>query len=320
MATLDNDQDNDDQESFENDDSEKEEDDPYSHLIQSIRSDTGLEIAVQVTWPNLPEPPLVLSTCLPEDSIAPIFHGTQWAGTRVWQASVVALEYLLSLTVDHDSGVLIEQHNHDALTSSSTRPLINSDTRLLELGAGLAVPSLLLKALRDASVVITDIGSLVSQLQANIAANRTLLLRGRTKDDEDEPADTSSSNKSSSIQACALDWSRKGVHDLLEQLSSSKGGSGSNNESLHLDVILNCDCLFEPLYGPSDNLVECQEALLEAFPNCFMLTVCERRNQDGIEKYMQALADSSIVRRVEQIRPTTFQYPCEVELYRLYGV
>jgi hypothetical protein len=74
------------------DEEEDEDDDEYSHLFQSIRSSTGLEIGIRVTWPNYPNlqnpvrkdmlpsapPPLELTTCLPSDEIAPMFHGTQW--------------------------------------------------------------------------------------------------------------------------------------------------------------------------------------------------------------------------------------------------
>ena len=54
----------------------KDDQDEYPHLFQSVRSPTGLEIGVRVTWPDVQ--PLELSTCLPEQEIAPMFHGTQW--------------------------------------------------------------------------------------------------------------------------------------------------------------------------------------------------------------------------------------------------
>jgi hypothetical protein len=50
-------------------------DDLYDAYFQSIRSPTGLEIGVKVMWPSLmdkdEELPMELSTCLPEDEIAP---------------------------------------------------------------------------------------------------------------------------------------------------------------------------------------------------------------------------------------------------------
>lgn len=54
----------------------EDDEDEYPHLFQSIRSSTGLEVGVRVTWPDTE--PIELSTCLPSDEIAPMFHGTQW--------------------------------------------------------------------------------------------------------------------------------------------------------------------------------------------------------------------------------------------------
>jgi hypothetical protein len=313
----DNEDANDDNDSVDSDDSSL-----YSDLIQSIRSDTGLEIAVQVTWPLL-DRPLTLTTCLDESDMAPLFHGTQWAGTRVWQAAVVALQYLLS-----DEFTSISE-NSDDNANTRKRGSITPSTSILELGAGLAVPSMVLRALTKCQVVVTDVDSLVPQLQANLQANHELLYvtssAGQHEDAEDGKDDdpafsesaiataasntTTATNPSSSIQACALDWSREGVQELLE-----------THPNLHLDIVLNCDCIFEPLYGTSwKQLVECQEALLQAFPDAFVLTCCERRQFDGIDKYLQAVNDSDVVVQVEQLWPTSFRYPKVVELYRLHG-
>jgi hypothetical protein len=51
-------------------------------------------------WPRLilmdkyQELPMELTTTLPVDEIAHLFHGTQWTRTRVWRAAIVALQYL----------------------------------------------------------------------------------------------------------------------------------------------------------------------------------------------------------------------------------
>lgn len=243
-------------------------DERYDAYFQSVRSPTGLEIAVKVTWPGFmeQEPPieLELSTCLPEDEIAPMFSGTQWAGTRVWRAAVVALQYL-------------QKSSH-----------IQSDSTVLELGCGLGVPGILLHKLFDCSVVLTDMDMLVSQLRENLASN------GLTND---------------RLQAQPLDWSVKGLEELFEASKIKK-----------FDIVLNCDCIFEPLYGDSwKMLLKVQEALLKANPETYMLTSCERRNFDGIDLYLQGLEDSSVVSKVEKLSPD-FEYPHEVELYRIYGV
>ena len=54
----------------------EDDEDEYPHLFQSLRTPSGLEVGVRVTWPGTK--PVELSTCLPSDEIAPMFHGTQW--------------------------------------------------------------------------------------------------------------------------------------------------------------------------------------------------------------------------------------------------
>jgi predicted nicotinamide N-methyase len=256
-------------------------DDRYDAFFQSIRSPTGLEIGVKVTWPSVmhkdpavAEAPMELSTCLPEDEIAPMFHGTQWAGTRVWRASIVALQYM-------------EQQNNNA---SSDMKIVRPETTLLELGCGLGVPGILLHKLFDCNVVLTDMDVLVEQLRQNLVDN------GLTPDNN------------SKIQAQPLDWSVKGLEELFRATELQK-----------FDVVLNCDCIYEPLYGDSwKMLLKVQEELLKVNPATYMLTSVERRKFDCIELYLQGLEDSSVVSRVEKIT-VDFDAPPEVELYRLYG-
>jgi predicted nicotinamide N-methyase len=254
-------------------------DDLYDAYFQSIRSPTGLEIGVKVTWPSLmnidqAEPPMELSTCLPEDEIAPMFHGTQWAGTRVWRAAIVALQYL-------------EQQNNSS--SSNDRKIIHAESTVLELGCGLGVPGILLHKLFDCKVVLTDMDTLVAQLRQNLVQN------GLTNDQK--------------IQAQPLDWSVKGLEELFQATQLQK-----------FDIVLNCDCIYEPLYGDSwKMLLKVQEALLNANPETYMLTSVERRKFDCIDLYLQGLEDSSVVSRVERLS-IDFEHPPEVQLYRIYGV
>lgn len=253
-------------------------DDRYDEFFQSIRSPTGLEIGVKVMWPSVMEKdpaevPMELSTCLPEDEIAPMFHGTQWAGTRVWRASIVALQYL-------------EEQNNNS--SSSDTKIVHPESTVLELGCGLGVPGILLHKLFDCNVVLTDMDVLVEQLRQNLVNN------GLTNDQK--------------IQAQPLDWSVKGLEELFQATQLQK-----------FDIVLNCDCIYEPLYGDSwKMLLKVQEALLNANPETYMLTSVERRKFDCIELYLQGLEDSSVVSRIEKIS-VDFDAPPEVELYRLYG-
>jgi len=244
-------------------------------FFTSVRTKTGLEVGIRVQWPDVK--PFTLSTCLSSDAIAPLFHGTQWAGTRIWQAAVVALQYLL------------QQRTSIPITEQQT---------VLELGCGIGVPGIILNALTNCHVILSDRDSLMEQLQHNLQTVTPTLTRN------DHNTDTMR------IQAHELDWSRQGVQQLLQTTSFANG----------FDVVLNCDCIFEPLYGESwKKLVECQEALLQINPSTYMLTSVERRRFDGIENYLAAIEASNIVKRVQQIPLDPLVYPEEVELYRLYG-
>jgi hypothetical protein len=244
-------------------------DDEYcSEYVESIRSKTGLEIGCRVRWPTATLPSSVvvleLSTCLPEEALAPMFHGTQWAGTRVWRAAIVAIQYL-------------EQQQLQ----------LNSETKLLELGCGLGVPGMVLHGMYGCHTVLTDKSDLIPQLRTNLANNF--------------PNDPT-------IEAHALDWSASGVAEFFE-----------THNYPHFDVVLNCDCIYEPLYGESwKHLLTCQNELLRRNPATLIYTSCERRRGDGIEDYLAAAAHASEIARIEKV-VIPFEHPPEVEIYRFYG-
>ncbi len=195
------------------------------------------------TSPRLPT--LSLSTVLQEGSIAPLFDGTQWAGTRVWKAAVVGLEYILRQRQSQKMGAL------------------------LELGCGLGVPGMIWKQVLNAEegtssprVVLTDRDSLVPQLQANVEANFS---------------------GESSIEAVALDWSTEGIASLLQ-----------NEKEIHntvFDVCINCDCVYEPLYGRKawESLVDVLSEVALTSSSTLLVTALERRNADNVEGFLAAL-------------------------------
>lgn len=244
-----------------------EEDDDYPTWIQSIRSKTGLETGIEIDWPSSSSK-LSLSTCLEPTDIAPMFDGTQWAGTRVWRASIVATQYLL------------QQYAEDS-----------QEKTMLELGCGLGVPGMTLHAMRKWKVVLTDKDPLPKQLETNCKTNF-----------ED--------GYGKSIQSHELDWSKEGVKDLMEKRYFDEE---------KFDIVLNCDCVYEPLYGLSwQLLLETIDELLRINPKTVMLTSLERRKADGVDKFLDAVDKSSHVSKVERIAFES-EYP-EVHLYRMYGV
>jgi Lysine methyltransferase len=260
----------------------------YNERFHSIRSGTGLEVGIRVSWPGTFASTAdggnensggqenigwELSTCLSSDFIAPLFHGTQWAGTRVWRAAVVALEYLLSDEAEFHIG---------------------SHHTLLELGCGLGVPGMVLHSLRKCTTILTDMGDLIPTVHENVRQAFP-----------ESIADCQGGVRQGTIEARELDWSVAGVHRLRDETGVS-----------NFDVVLNCDCIFEPLYGDSwKHLLQCQVALLELNPSAYVFTSVERRNYDGIEKYLHAASDAGLV--PIPVHPKSFAYPPQVELYRL---
>ena len=83
--------------------------------------ENDVETGLTINFPNSSRP-LHLSTKLEQDEIAPLFNGTQWAGTRIWKAAVLALEYLLEKY----------PHKDDHASTKS----------MLELGCGLGLPAM----------------------------------------------------------------------------------------------------------------------------------------------------------------------------------
>ena len=342
MAVEKDGDDNDNNNNNNNNEKEYDEDDEFSEWFQSIRSPTGLEIGIQVTWPNVR--PFSLSTVLDASEMAPIFHGTQWAGTRIWNASVVALQYLLLLSQHHQSSKNKDGRNTKrCITDLSSNPSSNeqqqpqqplfqigSESTVLELGCGLGIPGILLHEITSCSVVLTDKESLVNQLQCNL--NEIFSSVNATKNKK----------KGSIIEARSLDWSEEGVKILLqdikgdeEQCTSSNivcpscendddgcrpsSSSSSSTCCRSFDVVLNCDCVYEPLYGRAawQSLIACQKALLEANPKTILITSLERRKADGVEQYLEALAQ--ICETVELVQ-LSFPHDPKIEIYQAYGL
>jgi len=213
-----------------------------------------VEVGVVINWPASSRA-LNLSTKLEEDNIAPLFNGTQWAGTRVWKAAVLALEYLW------------EHHRGDAPKS------------MLELGCGLGVPGMVWHLLHDEQnkVVLTDQPSLLAQLQGNVIKNFP-------KSASDKGGD------GSIVQAKPLSWSKEGLDALLEECGD-------------FDICLNCDCVYEPLYGRDswEALADILGSIAKKSPSTLLVTSVERRNADGLENFIQRLEATGHVEPMKQV-------------------
>ena len=233
-------------------DEDNKDEDEENELLESLW-DQGVETGIIVKWPGIPQP-LHISTVLEENDLAPLFHGTQWAGTRVWKAAIVAIRYLYNRY----------QSNEFCPASSSS----SSSLLLLELGCGLGIPGMVLHSLfPNLNVILTDEETLVPQLVKNLERNFP-------KDDR--------------IVAKPLSWSPEYVSSILP-IHAINGPS--------LDVCLNCDCIYEPLYGEqawkalADTLIE----LAKQHPSICLVTSVERRMADAVEKFLERLEASPYI-------------------------
>ncbi len=269
--------------------------DTLQNFIQfkSHRNNTGLEEAISVTYP-LPESAvspgtLLLSTLLEEDDIVPLFDGAGWAGTRVWAAAIWGIKYLIE-----EYGELINKEG--------------KNMSMCELGCGLGVPGMVWHQMGQ-DAILTDQESIMHQMVENVKSNFGSTFAEdphcRQEGDIGEEDDKQPVGK---IFAKPLSWSREGFHTLLRSTGYSAG----------YDIVLNCDCVYEPLYGKSwELLVEVIDECLKVNPKCIVVTSVERRTADGIDQFVQRMRESEHVGQVERIMRDDDK---DLELYITKGI
>ena len=271
--------------------------------FESIRDPgTNLEQSICFSWPGIYEDDdtgsgdqrdekklhkIRLSTLLEEDDIAPIFDGSRWAGTRLWGAAIRGIQYV--------TGHLSTRHVCLERLYSETDKRIS----MLELGCGLGVPGMIYHLLGN-NVVLTDQANILRQLEKNVMQN--------FPDTAVKPGNPL--NSCSTIQALPLSWSIDGITDLLDKLNLSNIG---------FDVVLNCDCVFEPLYGKSwIPLNESINELLRVNCQCVVVTSVERRRGDNIDSFMEMMRGMEFVGSVDKVWEDDKGKP--IEIYVTCGI
>jgi len=280
----------------------------YIHF-ESIRDpSTSLEEAVRFSWPGVYQEEqqqenqqqqneeekvlrkITISTLLEEDDLAPLFGGCQWAGTRLWGAAVRAIQYL--------TGHLEGASGLELVSSGSNNNSNNNlNTTMLELGCGLGVPGMIYHML-GSNVILTDQEDILTQLEKNVLDNFPYTSTARVDGSQHY------------IRAMPLSWSREGANSLLEQLHLSTDG---------FDIVLNCDCVFEPLYGKSWHLLnETIDELLKVNPKCIVVSSMERRGQaDGIDLFIDEMKEMEFVGSVEKVY---YDEKRKIEIYVTRGL
>jgi len=266
--------------------------------FESIRDiGTNIEESICFSWPSVYEDEndtshsevstekklrkITLSTLLEEHDIAPIFDGSRWAGTRLWRAAIRGIQYITG-------------HLDAKPAFLSADP---SKTSMIELGCGLGVPGMIYHLL-GGNVVLTDQANILSQLEKNVMHN--FASTAITSSDPSREADI----EKCTIRAMPLSWSIKGISDLLDQLNLSEVG---------FDIVLNCDCVFEPLYGKSwISLNETLNELLRINPKCVIVTSVERRRGDNIDSFLEMMKGMEFVENVEKVWEDDKGKPIEI--------
>jgi Lysine methyltransferase len=259
--------------------------------------ENGVETGLRLDWPGSHRI-ITLSTKLTEDRIAPLFHGTQWAGTRVWKAAVLALKYLLETYPNGGS--------------------------LLELGCGLGVPGMLWHLIQESKpdrddesalqegkyeevllpprVVLTDMPDLLPQLRDNVKDNFARYF-------------------GKSIDAKDLDWSTEGVRKLWAEETEFKAASLHSNEKTIFDICLNCDCIYEPLYGREswEALADVLAEVARQSPETVLISSVERRSGDGLEDFIQRLEGTGAVESMKMVLRNDEDPQHIIEIYMTRG-
>ena len=286
--------------------------------FESIRDpSTNLEQSICFTWPGVYEEDdndgsstdgkldsskvpserrlrkVIISTILEEVDIAPIFDGSRWAGTRLWRAAIRGIQYI--------TGHL------DVKPTCWERLNPNPSKRIsmIELGCGLGVPGMIYHLL-GGNVVLTDQSNILSQLEKNVVQNfpQTAV----SSSSNDVPSDLQ--RDAHTIHAMPLSWSKESISELLDKLSLSDVG---------FDIVLNCDCVFEPLYGKSwIPLNETINELLRINPRCFVVTSVERRRGDNIESFLEMMRGMEFVGDVDKVWEDREGKP--IEIYVTKGI
>jgi predicted nicotinamide N-methyase len=132
------------------------------------------------------------------------------------------------------------------------------------------VPGMAARVAGAHHVVITEQDELLELMHRNLKDNASALRLG----------DSVALDDGGAIYARPLSW---GVDETTAYLQQHGGET--------YDVILSCDCIYEPLYGESwKALAQTMELLCQQNPRALVMMGVERRNADGIDKFLSFVA------------------------------
>ena len=125
---------------------------------------------------------------------------------------------------------------------------------VLELGCGLGLPGLVCHALGASQVLLTDRLMVTSLVGEGLMLNSVPLSQAR---------------------AIELEWSDEAAYSIKQE----------HLESEAPDLLIACDCIFQPLFGSAFLLLQMIQAL--AGPETIVILALERRKDDGAEAFFE---------------------------------
>jgi len=132
--------------------------------------------------------------------------------------------------------------------------------------------------------ILTDQESLVGQLSGNVTENFSPPASQSQMTTMNVEGEIKKGGGRSNVEVHPLTWSRAGIRRLLRD---------TNRTSKGFNVALNCDCVYDPLYGVDSRkmLVEVIDELLTVNVDTVVITSVERRRGDGVDEFLRDMTN-----------------------------
>ena len=260
----------------------------------SVICETGLKVTF------LEKYNLFVETIMEETELAPLFDGEVWAGSMIWHAALHAVEYIYEQSIYdfiyNKTRTETESRKGNYREIESLENMHHS-IDLIELGCGTGIPGLLCSLL-GFNVCLTEQANLIPLLEKNTIKNLPLLLSNQHVFSGGS-ANEAKELETSHITIKEFTWDADKAYELVEErIKNDKKNNldpTKNNRSGTFDLILCCDCVYEPLYGTSYlEMLKCISILGD--DQTVILISVERRDKDGIENFIN---ETSTYGRIE---------------------
>ena len=281
----------------------------------SVICETGLKVTF------LKKYALYIETVMEEKELAPLFDGEVWAGSMIWHAALHAVDYIYEQKI-YEHININRKNRRKQENDNSEDDDIDLSINLIELGCGTGIPGLLC-SLMGFNVCLTEQPNLIPLLIKNVNKNLDVLQTQKQQQQQQQRVqkqqqhqDKEQRNKQSKgevvthenaidmkeelsnidnqISIKELIWDEETAERLVEERKTNSDHMADKSNGT-FDVILCCDCVYEPLYGTSYlEMLRCI-SILGDHETLVYISV-ERRDKDGIQNFLK---EASALGRVE---------------------